>query len=79
MVAEKWSYAQVAVKFRVTRHVVGNIIRRSKLDGGYLGSIQAKENSKLEKHQAVVTAVQKFIDDDKHIWRASQIVGAVRA
>ena len=69
----------MAIKFRVTRHVIGNIIRRSKLDGGYLGNIQAKENSKLEKHNAVVTAVQKIIDDDKIIWRASQIVGAVRA
>lgn len=54
----KWSYAQVAVKFRVTKQLIGNIMKKNKLDGGFIGDIQAMENSKLAKHDAVVQVVQ---------------------
>ena len=49
VLVDKWSHAEVGIKFKVTRFVVGNIIRRIKLDGGYLESIQADENTKLIK------------------------------
>ena len=79
VMVDKFTHAQAAVRFRVTKILVGKIIRSFKRMPDYIGTLEAAAGAKQVKVDATVAAVCKLQEDKQHILSAQQVIDVVRA
>ena len=76
--SEKASYTSISAKFKVTRALVGRLVKRYKTSSSFIDDLRETEVNRRSKARSVYDQVAEILARGHHIWRTQQVVAAVR-